>query len=322
MAIEKKEHPTQKVRLHIRNKHRERYNFKALINSLPELQGYVTPNKYGDESVDFFNPVAVKLLNQALLKLHYFIPHWNVPENYLCPPIPGRADYIHNIADLLCVSNYGKIPTGKKVNCLDIGVGANCIYPLIGNAEYNWDFVGTDIDSVAIESAHTIIENNTHLKNNIELRLQKANNHFFKNIIQDDEYFDVTICNPPFHRSALEAQEGTVRKVSNLTHTKATTPLLNFGGQQHELWCKGGEARFINDMIHESTKFTTSCFWFTTLVSKQSNLARATAKVNHVGATEVKVIPMGQGNKTSRILAWTFLTKEEQKLWAKAKWQK
>jgi 23S rRNA (adenine1618-N6)-methyltransferase len=40
-----------------------------------------------------------------------------------------------------------------------IGIGANCIYPIIGNAEY-WSFVGTDIDEKAIENCSTIIEAN------------------------------------------------------------------------------------------------------------------------------------------------------------------
>ncbi len=321
MSKEKKVHPTEKTRLHARNKHRERYNFEELIACLPELKNYVSQNIYGDDSIDFFNPMAVKTLNQALLKKHYNIAHWNIPEHYLCPPIPGRADYIHNIADLLCGNNYGKIPTGKKVNCLDIGVGANCIYPIIGSTEYDWCFVGTDVDAIAIKSANEIVEQNKHLKNNIEIRLQERKNRFFKGIIKDEEYFDVSICNPPFHSSAQEAQESSIRKVSNLTNKKVTTPVLNFGGQQNELWCEGGEPRFLTDMIHESTKFATSCFWFTSLVSKQSNVTRATALTHQVGATDVKIIPMGQGNKTSRILAWTFLTKEEQKLWTHAKWQ-
>ena len=35
---------------------------------------------------------------------------------------------------------------------------------------------------------------------------------------------------------------------------------------------------------------------------------------------ETITIPMGQGNKTSRIVAWTFLTKEQQKIWKNTKW--
>ena len=322
MLDKKKEHPKEKTRLHVRNKHRERYNLKALIESVPELAQYVSLNIYNDESIDFFNPEAVKALNKALLKHHYQIDHWNIPPNYLCPPIPGRADYIHYIADLLCGSNYGKIPKGNLVTCLDIGVGANCVYPIIGYQEYGWNFIGSDIDPEAIASAKAIVESNPALVGHIDICLQISSNHFFAGVIQEDEYIDVAICNPPFHASQAEAQSGTLRKLSNLSNKKVTTPTLNFGGQSTELWCNGGEARFVNDMIFESKQFATSCFWFSTLISKQSNLNRTYATLKQVGATDVKTIPMGQGNKSSRIVAWTFLTKEEQKVWANSKWNK
>ena len=322
MLDKKKEHPKEKTRLHVRNKHRERYNLKALIESVPELAQYVSLNIYNDESIDFFNPEAVKALNKALLKHHYQIEYWNSPPNYLCPPIPGRADYIHYIADLLCGSNYGKIPKGNLVTCLDIGVGANCVYPIIGYQEYGWNFIGSDIDPEAIASAKAIVESNPALVGHIDICLQTSSNHFFAGVIQEDEYIDVAICNPPFHASQAEAQSGTLRKLSNLSNKKVTTPTLNFGGQSTELWCNGGEARFVNDMIFESKQFATSCFWFSTLISKQSNLNRTYATLKQVGATDVKTIPMGQGNKSSRIVAWTFLTKEEQKVWANSKWNK
>ena len=64
----KREHPKIKVELHPRNKHRERYNFKELIGSLPELAQFVKLNDYDDESIDFFNPNAVKMLNKARSK--------------------------------------------------------------------------------------------------------------------------------------------------------------------------------------------------------------------------------------------------------------
>ena len=120
--IVKRVHPKEKLILHPRNKHRERYNFKLLIKTCPELKPFVFINKFDDESIDFFNPEAVKILNKALLKQYYNIDYWDVPKGYLCPPIPGRADYIHYIADLLGESNNGKIPTGKKLKVLDIGV--------------------------------------------------------------------------------------------------------------------------------------------------------------------------------------------------------
>src|SRR5271157_4803345 len=198
MLPQKKEHPKEKSRLHPRNRHRERYDFKLLIESSPELSQYVKMNIYNEESVDFFNPDAVKALNKALLKHYYDITEWDIPDGYLCPPIPGRADYIHYLADLLCSTNYGKMPAGEKIKCLDIGVGASCVYPIIGIKEYGWSFVGTEIDTVAIESANKIIETNPVLKEKLELRLQPKIADIFFGVIQKDEVFDLTVCNPPF----------------------------------------------------------------------------------------------------------------------------
>jgi 23S rRNA (adenine1618-N6)-methyltransferase len=321
MLPNKKKHPKEKSRLHTRNKHRERYDFKQLISSHPDLNQYVKLNVYNDESIDFFDPEAVKSLNTALLKHYYDIESWDIPQNYLCPPIPGRADYIHHIADVLSSKNFGKIPVGEQIRCLDIGVGANCVYPIIGNKEYGWSFVGSDIDAISIQSASEIVEKNNSLKGKIKLRLQLKLQDVFFGVIQKEEYFDLTICNPPFHTSQAEAQAGTIRKLSNLTHEKITAPNLNFGGQNSELWCEGGEEKFVKNMIRESKFFSNSCFWFSTLISKQSNLKNAYKSLKKEEAVEVKTIPMGQGNKTSRLLAWTFLTEEQQKNWMNTKWK-
>ena len=321
MNHKKKEKPKEKTRLHPRNKNRERYNFKELINCCPELAQFVKQNIYDDESIDFANPKAVKALNKALLHHHYGISYWDVPQDYLIPPIPGRADYIHHIADLLRQNNYGKIPTGAKIKCIDIGVGANCIYPIIGNKEYGWSFIGSDTDMVSIESANKIIELNPSLKEKIECRLQNNPKDFFYGIIRKDEFIDLSICNPPFHSSAEEAQSATLRKLSNLNQKKVTKANLNFGGQYNELCYEGGEERFVGNMIRQSKKFASSCFWFSTLISKQSNLKAVYDTLKQVDAVKVETIPMGQGNKTSRIVAWTFLSKEEQTKWKNTKWK-
>ncbi len=97
-------------------------------------------------------------------------------------------------------------------------------------------------------------------------------------------------------------------------------PILNFGGRNNELWCDGGEKRFIRDMILQSKEMPTSCFWFSTLISKQYNLKSVYRVLKRVQAVDVKTIPMGQGNKISRIVAWTFLSKEQQKEWVDGKW--
>jgi 23S rRNA (adenine1618-N6)-methyltransferase len=218
-----------KTNLHPRNKHREAYDFQYLRKVLPELGEFVKVNEYGNESIDFFNPEAVKALNFALLKYFYKIENWGIPPNYLCPPIPGRADYIHHLADLLANSNNGTIPEGENVIGLDVGIGANCVYPIIGNHEYQWSFVGTDIDENALQNCKKIIAKNPHLIEAISLQLQVEPRFIFKNIILPEDKFAFTICNPPFHASQDEATKASLRKVNNLEDTKSIKPILNFG---------------------------------------------------------------------------------------------
>lgn len=306
MLSKKKPHPAEKIQLHPRNKHRERYNFKELIHGCQDLAPYIAVNRYGDESIDFFNPTAVKMLNKALLKYFYKVDDWDIPSGYLCPPIPGRADYIHYIADLLAEGNGNKVPIGGQIKCLDVGVGANCVYPIIGHQAYGWQFVGTDIDPVALSSANHIINHNFFLKGQVELRLQSNPKDIYNGIIKADDRFDVTICNPPFHISAAQANVGAVRKINNLTGQKTSRPILNFAGKNNELWCEGGEERFIKTMVVQSKQFTTSCNWFTTLVSQKKHLEGIYITLKEVGAVAVKTIDMGQGNKISRIVAWRF----------------
>jgi 23S rRNA (adenine1618-N6)-methyltransferase len=304
--------------LHPRNPHRFGYDFNQLIASYPELKAFVFTNEYGTETIDFSIPEAVKALNNSLLISEYGIQNWDIPKDYLCAPIPGRADYIHYVADLLASSNDGIIPDGETVQGLDIGIGSNCIYPIIGNSVYNWSFVGTDIDENAIQNCKIIIENNPQLIDAISLQLQVESRFIFKNIITQEDKFAFTICNPPFHSSAAEATKSSLRKVNNLEPTakeKIIKPILNFGGQNAELWCEGGELGFITQMIFESAKYPLQCFWFTTLVSKKENLSSLYKTLNKVSAVEVKTIDMAQGQKTSRIVAWTFLSEAQQKSW-------
>ena len=308
-----------KSELHPRNRHRGRYDFDQLIQASPALAPFVKLNEYGDASIDFSNAEAVKALNQALLKQFYEVCAWDIPKQYLCPPIPGRADYLHCIADLLSEGNAGVIPHGQSVRVLDIGVGANMIYPLIGTREYGWQFVGADIDAKALNNAQQIVEANA-LSSVIELRLQTSPASIFKGVIGQGEKFALTMCNPPFHGSLEEAQAGTQRKWRGLgkhlakrgANTKS--PVLNFGGQNAELYCEGGEEAFVAAMIKESRQYATQCIWFTTLISKAANLPSVYSALKKVSALEVKTIEMSQGQKKSRIVAWTFLKTSQQRV--------
>lgn len=314
--------PKKGAKLHKRNKHHGRYDLKKLTNINPPLSKYIIQSVRNEDTIDFSNPIAVRLLNEALLKEHYQLDFWEIPENYLCPPIPGRADYLHYMADVLSASNYGEIPTGAKITCLDVGVGANCVYPIIGSSTYGWSFIGSDIDPISIESAQKIVDKNASLKDKVDLRLQKDPKDILYGVIDHEEKVDLIICNPPFHASAEAALEGSLRKVSNLKKKEVKEATLNFGGKGSELWCEGGERRFVGDMIRESKNFGKSCFWFSSLVSKQSNLKAIQDYLHIAGAAEVKIIAMSQGNKASRMVAWTFLTDLEKADWQKTRWAK
>lgn len=313
--------PQQKTELHPRNINRGPYDLSALIEKTPLLSQYITPNKFGQDSIDFSNPIAVKLLNRALLHHYYGIGSWDFPDENLCPPIPGRADYIHYMADLLMQSNFGRLPQGHKITCLDIGTGASCIYPILGVAAYGWNFIGSDVEEKSLASAQNIISANESLKNKIQLRLQSNPKSIFTGIITPQDKIDITLCNPPFHASAEDAAKGTQRKVRNLSGKKTAAPVLNFAGVSNELIYEGGELAFILTMVKESRFVAKNCFWFTTLVSKQSNLKGIHKALERANAKQVKTIEMGTGNKSARVVAWTFLSDEEQKQWRVLQWK-
>lgn len=308
-----KTHSDRKSGLHPRNRHQAPYDFDALCQRTPELQSFVFVNEHGTQTLDFADPAAVKALNKALLALHYGIAHWDLPAGYLCPPIPGRVDYLHRVADLLAESA-GKVPTGKGVRVLDIGVGANCIYPLLGAREYGWRFVGSDIDPVSVKAA-TLLAKSNGLGSQIECRLQDKAGDIFQGIVAPRERFVLTLCNPPFHASLAEASKGTERKLRNLGKAATAKPVLNFGGQKAELWCEGGEAAFLASMIIQSKAFASQCLWFSSLVSKKENLPAARQGLSRIGARQVRVLEMAQGNKVSRVLAWSFLDETASRQW-------
>jgi len=305
--------------LHPRNPHNTRYDFEALIKSESDLKQYVKLNKYDDLSIDFANPQAVLTLNKSLLSHFYGVKNWNIPKGYLCPPIPGRADYIHYMADLLAKLNAGNIPKGKAIKVLDVGVGANCIYPIIGSSVYDWSFVGSDVEEESLLSVQNIINENKNLKENITTRLQVNSSDIFEGIINSEDRFDFTLCNPPFHKSQKEAIAGNTRKVKNLTKQKDAKSTLNFGGKNNELWCKGGEIAFIKTMIMQSAKFSKNCLYFSTLVSKKENLPEIYRTLKSLKPNEIETIEMTQGQKITRIVVWSFLDEKERKNWFKTK---
>ncbi|MCL4142819.1 UNVERIFIED_CONTAM: hypothetical protein GTU68_000818 [Idotea baltica] len=307
-------------KLHSRSKHRLGYDFAQLVEAHAGLKPFVRPNKYGRISIDFFNAQAVKELNKALLIKYYNVGDWDIPAGYLCPPIPGRADYIHYLADLLAGYNDRRWPQGRVVTGLDIGTGASVIYPIIAQSAYGWSMVASETDQQAYQNAEEILQSNDVLKDNISVRFQPDSNHIFKDIINAGEYIDFVMCNPPFYDSPEAATKSSYRKHKNLSNQKALKFTRNFGGQPHELWCDGGELTFIKRIMDESRLNSSNCFMFTSLVSNEKHLPNLIKHLQKTNARDVQVVDMAQGNKVSRFIAWTFLTQKQQQIWVDSRW--
>jgi 23S rRNA (adenine1618-N6)-methyltransferase len=308
--------------LHPRNRHQGRYDLPRLIAVHPPLRDYLIRTPAGSDSIDFAAADAVRELNRALLKADYGIAHWDIPAGYLCPPVPGRVDYLHGLADLLADDNRGTLLRGPQVRVLDIGTGANLIYPLLGQAEYGWQFVGSDIDAEALAAAAANIGNNG-LDAVVSLRQQHARGSIFAGLLQPSERFALTLCNPPFHASAAEAARGSQRKLGNLGAAKPGSPIagkraapaLNFGGQANELWCTGGEASFLRRMIKESVACSAQVLWFSSLVAKSEHLPDIHKQLAKAGAVDVRQVEMAQGSKRSRFVAWSFHAAPARQAW-------
>ncbi len=280
--------------LHPRNKFNTGYNFEELIQNNPPLKEFVFTNTYDAITIDFSNPKAVKELNKALLFSFDKISVWDFSDENLCPPIPGRLDYIHHLADLISSEE-------KDITILDIGTGATCIYPLLGVAAYHWNFVATDIELASLDTAQDIIDDN-HLDAKIELRQQFNEQHILKGILEEHDSFSATMCNPPFYKSAEEARGANRRKTRNL----GNNAVRNFSGNNNELWYVGGEKAFLHNYLYESSLFPDKSKWFTSLVSKKENVESLQKSSKKLGVKEFRVLPMHQGNKVTRIVCWQF----------------
>ena len=278
--------------MHGKNRYRGKHDFTILVEVEPELADYLRVAPDGHTTLDFSASRAVYLLNRTLLKRDYGLQHWDLPEGYLTPAVPGRLDYIHLLADLA--------PQTERV--LDIGTGASLIYPILGVREYGWHFVATDINPRSIKVARAIVQFNPGLRS-VAVRQQDDKNQIFTGILQPKEYFDVTMCNPPFHTDRPTALTAGRTKWTKLGKRDRG---LTFAGHDAELTTPGGETRFLRTMIAESSDYRKQVGWFSTLVSKRGYLRAARGQLDTLGVAEVQVLDLAQGNKRMRVLAWRW----------------
>jgi 23S rRNA (adenine1618-N6)-methyltransferase len=318
MLQTKHSNPNDNSKLHPRNRHREAYDYTLLMERCPALKQYVKLNNYKKLSIDFGNMEAVKLLNRAILQQYYDIDYWNFPKGFNCPSIPDRADHLHHVADLLAINKQGLLATGSKIKCLNVGVGAHSIYPILGAKEYGWSFVGSDINANALASSQKIIDKNPNLKELVSLRLQPEPKDAFYGILEKNEVFDVTMCHPPLYATKAAALAGTFKVPNTTSIRKIKTNEEDLYGEN---WCDGGEIGFVKNMIRESKLFPNSSFWFTTVVSHEPNIGAVLETLDRASPIQVRTVPMGQIKKITYVVSWSFLPKLQQEIWMDRRWK-
>ena len=286
--------------MHPDNPFEKEYNFNGLIQSHPKLSEFIIVGKSDRKSIDFGDSKAIIALNTALLKRTFDV-NWELKPGHLCPALPGRLDYLIHVKDIL------DAPSEKPITMLDIGTGASLIYPLLATAAFDWNCTASEVDIDSIEFAKKLLLLNPNLKTTT-LRNQRVKSKIFHHVMEENDYFDLVVCNPPLYKTQSEAEQRNIRKNKNLHNNESISH--NFGGHSNELWYKGGEEAFIKTMASESVSYGSQVGWFTCLISNSEHVKTLKRYVRKANPTELRVVEMEQGNKKSRFIAWTFKTLE------------
>ena len=261
----------------------DNYDYMELTKYEPRLKPIPVPvneepndDKKAEEgkhkyTLNWKDQAQIYYLNKAILHSDYNLSYYELPQDEgLTPTVPSRREYIYFIHDLF--EEFEK--TEKPLKGLDIGVGANLIYPILGHKEYGWSFVGSDICKESIKIAQEIIDKN-YLNDFITLKLQtgkdlevnqededeeghKSIHEIFEGIVDDsndEQEFDFSMCNPPFFNSVLERID-----------RKSVKPIKT---RREEETTLGGEVGFLCRMIKESIKFKHKIKWFTTFIGRR-----------------------------------------------------
>jgi 23S rRNA (adenine1618-N6)-methyltransferase len=260
--------------------------FDHLAKIYPNFSKFVYKNKFGGYSINWKDKMALKELNKALLDYDFDIHYWDIPDGFLIPSIPSRCNYIHWISDLIapfCIEN---------VQGMDIGTGANLIYPILGHQIYGWSFIGTDINNESLQVSQKIIREN-NLETSIQVKLQPSEDKIFENIVDEKDFFHFCMSNPPYFSIEDEI--------------KQDNPHTDFDYNEKEAYCSGGEFGFICKIIKESHKYKNNFIWFTTLVGRKFNLDKIENILKEIkGLKEIKKTTFYQGKQARWGIAWTF----------------
>lgn len=292
---------------------------EELASAYPNLQPFlVSGRQNGASSIDFLSAEATRFYNQALLH-RWFGIKLSLPSNHLCPTALSRTRYIRWIASLVqyCPSQQ------EQIVGIDVGTGASCVYPLLGKAIYNWNFIATDIDDESLASAAENVKQNCWTDSISVIRAarqdlsdggQSTQSPLFhilqgaldapstRKLQESSPTFSsahFSMCNPPF----FESVEDKVPRQDTVCIATAS-----------ELATSGGEVEFVKQMMYESAQLGERVSWYTTLLGKKSSLYPLVAYLKTLNPLDIQDTTFKQGRNTRWALAWTFSTSVKARL--------
>lgn len=140
-----------------------------------ELSPFFTVKDYAKKKVtfNFKDHHALRALTKVLLRKDFGITLPRpIPEDFLCPPLPNRLNYLCWLDDLtqstasLTEDITDQFGTSRPL-IADIGTGVIGIYALLGAIVFRLRFIASDIDSSSLTFLQGILRHNPHLAESI-----------------------------------------------------------------------------------------------------------------------------------------------------------
>ncbi|KAI7869094.1 uncharacterized protein EV154DRAFT_432044 [Mucor mucedo] len=266
--------------MHPRSVFNKEPDFNRLAEKYESFEKFVKVGNNKRAYIDFKDPEAFDI-------------DIDFPLDSLCPAVPNRLNYILWLQDLIDDT----LTDAKDIIGIDIGVGASCIYPLLGCAtDLNWRFLGTDIDLRSIDYAKENVKRN-HLEDRITIQHTADPSKIF--LLEDTvPVYTFSMCNPPFYSSQEELDEGL--------DNKELEPSAVCNGSNGEMITEGGEYGFISRMIEESLILQKRVIWYTSMMGLKRTIRPLVRLLKESGISNYVVTNFTQGNTTRWAIAWSF----------------
>jgi 23S rRNA (adenine1618-N6)-methyltransferase len=269
-------------------------DFLTLIKEFPELKKYIlkqNEDNEGEFQFDWSNNELSLLMDKSILNYYFDIKYYDIPKGFLIPPIPSRINYINLINSI--ITKLIKDIDIKNIIGIDIGTGANIIYPILGYSIYKWKFICTEINKEAYNNAKLILQKN-NLENNINIIKQNNKDNIFISILNRENKYIFSMCNPPYYNYENEIK----------LEDKKRDNEYNFD----EIYYKNGEYGFFQRYFEESICYKNNVFLYTILIGKKINAENIYDKLSSYSDI-IKIYNMQKiltGNNIRYIIYWSF----------------